>query len=385
VLLLVLLIAFCTYWYIQPIGSVSYKTKIIYAQSSTKKDAINWPVTSQAAIGSVDEGVLAEKPNQVAKPTASTAKLITALVVLQQKPLELGQQGPKITLTQNDVDIYNQYFARDGSVAQVQAGEQLTQYQLLQGMMLPSANNYADTLAIWTFGSLEKYQKVAQKYVDQLGLKNTKIGPDASGFNPATVSTAEDLTKLAVVAMKNKTITEIVDQPQVNLPVAGIKDNTNWLLGADGVIGIKTGNTTEAGGVYIFASKFEYDKSHSTIIVGAVQGEPTVISAIHQSRLLLGQAKSYYKLVSVAKKNQTIAVYSSSWGKNVDAIAENDLSVLRWDSTSVKPQINLNNINAPANKGVRVGVIKVGDTSTNVVLGQSLQLPDWQWRILRYF
>ncbi|MBI3494954.1 D-alanyl-D-alanine carboxypeptidase [Candidatus Saccharibacteria bacterium] len=370
--------------YVQPIGSLPPKTKSLYTPASQKVN-IAWPTASQAAIGSVDQGLLAVKPGQTTKPTASTAKLISALTILNKKPISYGQQGPKITLTQSDVDIYNQYFAKDGSVVQIKVGEQLTQYQLLQGMMLPSANNYADSLAVWAFGSLEKYQQAAQAYVNSLGLKNTKVGTDASGFDASTTSTAEDLTKLAVVAMKNKTLAEIVNQPQVDLPIAGVKENTNWLLGADGVVGIKTGHTTEAGGVYVFASKYDYDKSHSAMIVGAVQGEPIVINAIHQSRLLISQAKNNYKLVSVAKKGQAVAVYTSPWGESVNAVAAKDLSILKWNSTKLKPEIKLGYIDAPAKKGTKVGVIKAGDESSDIILQHTLQQPDWQWRILRYF
>lgn len=383
VVLVILLVASFTYLYFQPIGSVPSRAKHFYTPTS-QKVSITWPSASQAAIGSVDEGLLTNKPDQVARPTASTAKLIAAMAILDKKPIALGQQGPQITLTQSDVDIYNQYFAKDGSVAQVKAGEQLTQYQLLQGMMISSANNYSDSLAIWAFGSLEKYQKDAQKYVDSLGLKNTNIGTDASGFDPSTTSTAEDLTKLAVVAMKNKTLAEIVNQPQVELPTAGVKENTNWLLGADGVVGIKTGHTTEAGGVYVFASKYDYDKSHSVMIVGAVQGEPVVINAIRQSRLLITQAKNNYELVSVVKKDQPVAVYTSPWGKSVNAVAAKDVSILKWKSTALKPEIKLSDISAPIKSGAKVGVIKVGNESTDVILQDSLPPADWQWRISRY-
>ncbi|MDO8335889.1 MAG: serine hydrolase [Candidatus Saccharibacteria bacterium] len=384
IIIILSLLAIVTYLYVQPIGGVSPQYKALTIPLPTKT-AINWPANSQAAIGSVDDGLLTAKSNQVSKPTASTAKLVTAMTVLDKKPLQLGQKGPTITLTQNDVDIYNQYFAKDGSLAQVKVGEQLTQYQLLQGMMLPSANNYADTLAIWTFGSLEKYQLAAQKYVNKLGLKNTTVGKDASGFDPSTTSTAEDLTKLAVKAMKNKTLAEIVNQSQVDLPVAGVKDNTNWLLGADGVVGIKTGHTTEAGGVYVFASKYDYDKSHSAMIVGAVQGEPTVINAIHESRPLISQAKNNYKLSRVVKKGQIVATYHSPWGKSINAIAVNDVYVLQWKSKKIKPQIELREIMTPTNKGTKAGTITVGNISTDIILQSSLTNPDWQYRIFRYF
>lgn len=383
ILLPILLLGYCLYWYIQPIDPVSSKTKVLSVQSQPSV-AMSWPATSQAAIGSIDQGIFAIKPGQTVRPTASTAKLITALTVLQEKPLNPGEQGPTITMTQKDVDIYNQYFAKDGSVAKVDVGTKLTQYQMLQGLLLPSANNYADTLAIWAFGSLENYQKSAQKLVDKIGMQKTTVGSDASGFSPTTTSNTEDLTKLAIASIDNKVVAEIVQQPEVNLPTAGLKQNTNWLLGADGVVGLKTGNTDEAGGVYVFASKYDYDKDHQTTIVGAVQGETNVIAAIRQSRQLISQVKSNYKLVDVVQKGQTVAVYSSQWGGHVDAVAAKDVTALQWGDSKIKPIIQMDQIEVPAAKGTKVGTIKVGDVSTDIILQDDLVVPDWQWRVFRW-
>ncbi len=377
------LAALCMYWYVQPLNTVSSKTKILSVQTPAKV-AISWPATSQASIGSVDQGVLISKSDQIPKPTASTAKLITALTILKHKPFKSGEQGPTITLTQADVDIYNQYFAKDGSLAKVEVGEKLTQYQMLQGILLPSANNYADSLAIWAFGDLGKYKVAAQQLIKELDMSHTTIGSDASGFSPDTMSTAEDLTKLAAAAMKNDVIANIVRQDQVDLPVAGIKQNTNWLLGADGVVGIKTGNTNEAGGVYVFASIYKVDETHSTTIVGAVQGEPTVIAAMHQARQLIEQAKGCFKLEKIVTKGQVVATYSSPWSKEVNAVAANDVEVLTWKATEIKPKIFMKDIEVPAAKNSKVGYVKVGDSYTDVILQSPLDLPDWQWRVLRW-
>lgn len=383
VLLILGVLAFCLYWYMQPLAPISSQAQALSAEP-TGDINITWPAASQAAIGSVDQGVLAIKPKQAIKPTASTAKIVTALTVLQKKPLALGEAGPKITMTQADVDRYNQYFTKNGSVAKVTIGQQLSQYQMLQGLLLPSANNYADSLAVWTFGSLDNYQKAAQKLVDKLGMKNTKIGSDASGFSPDTVSTPEDLTKLAIAAMNNKVVASIVGQDKVNLPVAGVKQNTNWLLGADGIIGVKTGNTDQAGGVYVFASKYKLDKTHSTVIVGAVQGEPTVISAIHQARLLLNQARSQYELVNVISKGQVISTYTSPWGGKVNAIASSNLSVASWRGVNIKPKVTLRDINAPAKKGAVVGKLTAGDSSVDIILQDNFNEPPVQWRVFRW-
>ncbi len=262
-------------------------TLIFKSQRSqdTTHDAVEWG-QSQQAFGTVDDGVVAEKPSQVPMPTASTAKLITALTVLNKKPLKLGEQGPRVTMTQQDVESFNYYYAIGGSTAAVQTGVQLSEYQLLQGVLLPSANNLADTLAIWAFGSLKEYQKAAQEYVESIGAADTTVGVDASGFSPTTRSTASDLTRIGIEAAKHPVIKEIVGQKSVTLPVAGEKQNTNWLLGEDGVFGGKTGNTDEAKGVFVFMSK-QMIEGKEFVMVGAVQGEPTVRDAILQSEKVI--------------------------------------------------------------------------------------------------
>ena len=185
---------------------------------------------------------------------ASTIKIITALAILDKKPLQTGQQGPYITLGTSDVAIYQDYLRRGGSVAKVAAGEKISQYQALQAMLLPSANNIADSLVIWAFGSQKAYLSYAADFVASIGLKNTHLA-DASGFSPNSTSTAEDLVTAGLKAMRNPVIAEIVAQKQAKIPIAGVIQNVNWLLGKDGIIGIKTGHTDEAGGCYLFASR----------------------------------------------------------------------------------------------------------------------------------
>ena len=135
------------------------------ANQSTAGDInLTWPVHGEAAVGAVGYGVLATHGDQKAQPTASAAKIMTALAILKQHPLNLGQQGPTLTLTQADVDSYNTYVAEDGSVAKVAAGEQITEYQLLEALLLPSADNIADTLAKWSYGSISSYESPRQMH-----------------------------------------------------------------------------------------------------------------------------------------------------------------------------------------------------------------------------
>jgi D-alanyl-D-alanine carboxypeptidase (penicillin-binding protein 5/6) len=347
-----------------------------------------WPSGGEAAFGAIGYGVLATQSTQTPEPTASVAKLITALAVLQKYPLALGQQGPLLTLTASDVALYTQYEAEDGSTVVVQAGEQLTEYQALQAMLLPSANNIADSLAMWAFGSLASYQTYASQLVATLGLSDTHIGADASGFLPTTTSTANDLVHLGIIALKNPVIAQITAQAQANLPIAGVVYNVNRLLGTDGIIGIKTGNSDQAGGVYLFAAEDVLDATHTITIVGAVQDQTTLATALGAAVPLLNSIKTGFSLVSVVHAGQTVGAYRTPWKTTVNAVAENDVSTILWDNTAPTTHLGLRASKAPKPTGTTVGTLSIASAtttvSTPVQLSSALAKPPFLWRLLRF-
>ncbi len=87
-------------------------------------------------------------------PVASLTKLMTAYVVLHDHPLAPDEAGPTITVTQADVVDYDTDTVDDDANAQVALGERLTERQVLSGLLVHSADNYADLLARWDAGSI---------------------------------------------------------------------------------------------------------------------------------------------------------------------------------------------------------------------------------------
>ena len=332
IIILIVLAAAAVFGYSRPLPLINPHNSLkLGAQGVTKLD---WPSSGQAAVGAVNYGLLASSGYQTPKPTASIAKLVTALAVLNKYPLGPGQQGPVITLTAADVALYDQYAAEDGSVVTVQAGEQITEYQALEAMMLPSANNMADSLAIWAFGSLSNYGTFANQFVTTLGLKNTHIGSDASGFLPDTTSTATDLVTLGMDVLKTPVLAAITDETQATLPVVGVVNNVNWLLGQDGIIGIKTGNSNQAGGVYLFAADDNVNSSQTVTIVGAVQGLANLQTALDQTVTLLTSVKQNFTLSTLVKAGQVVGYYQTPWKDIIPATAKNDLSAVIWKGTA---------------------------------------------------
>ncbi len=374
------LLLFAGFLYARPLPLLTPEKKVL-ALSVQKQPNITWPAGSQAAFGTVESGLLKSQPGEIVRPTASTIKLLTALTVLDAKPLKPGEQGPLITLAQADMDIYNDYYAKDGSLVQVGVGEQLSQRQMLEGILVSSANNYADSLAIWAFGSLEKYRAAAQAMAGKLSLKHTTVGGDASGFSPSTTSTAGDLTTLGIAAIKHPVVAQIVQLPETTLPLAGVKRSTNWLLGDEGVVGIKTGNTNEIGGVFVFAYNHQVDESHKITIVGAIQGKPTIFEAVLEARSFIRQIKTYFSVVTPIKKGEVLATYEAPWGQKVSAVADSDISFVAGPGGAAKLQLHADSITSNTKKGSSVGTVALSNSSAKIITTGQLAEPTWQWRV----
>jgi D-alanyl-D-alanine carboxypeptidase (penicillin-binding protein 5/6) len=286
---------------------------------------------------------------------ASTAKIITALTVLNAKPLVLGEQGPAITLSASDAALYDSYVAQGGSVVRVNAGEQISEYQMLQAMLLPSANNIADSLAVWAFGSLPDYAAAANSYLAQAGLTHTHVGTDASGFAPSTTGTAGDLARLGELAMQDPALAQIAGQTTANgIPVVDSVKNVNFLLGTDNIIGIKTGNTDQAGGVFVSAARATVNGKPVTIVTSLV-GAPTLFQALKDSLPLIQSAQANFKPATVITKDSIAGRYQQPWGGSVIAVAAKNLTVNTWNGTTVSSTIQLQPVPASAQAGQTAG------------------------------
>jgi D-alanyl-D-alanine carboxypeptidase (penicillin-binding protein 5/6) len=230
-----------------------------------------WPVYGQAAV-QIGQSQVQAGPNQHAAAIASVAKVMTAYLVLRDHPLRLGQDGSTITLTDADVADTDRRRGRRESVVSIAAGEQLTERQALEALLLPSANNIAAVLARWDAGSVGRFVARMNATARSLGMTNTRY-TDPSGYDDATVSTAADQVRLVDRAMRLPVFASIVATPSATLPVAGTVHNTNTLLGRNGFVGVKTGSTAAAGGCFAFRA-IRWIHGEPTTITGVVLGQP---------------------------------------------------------------------------------------------------------------
>jgi D-alanyl-D-alanine carboxypeptidase (penicillin-binding protein 5/6) len=230
-----------------------------------------WPAHGQAAV-QIGQSQVQAGPNQHAAAIASVAKVMTAYLVLRDHPLRPGQDGPTITLTDADVADTDRRRRRQESVVSIAAGEQLTERQALQALLLPSANNIAAVLARWDAGSADRFVARMNATGRSLGMTHTRY-TDPSGYDDATVSTAADQVRIVDRAMRLPVFASIVATPSATLPVAGTVHNTNTLLGHNGFVGVKTGSTAAAGGCFAFRA-IRWIDGKRTKITGVVLGQP---------------------------------------------------------------------------------------------------------------
>ena len=229
-----------------------------------------WPAQGQAAV-QMGQSRIQTTPNQQPAPIASVAKVMTAYLVLRDHPLQLGEQGPTITLTDADVADAERRRARHESVVSVAAGEQLSERQALLALLLPSANNIAVVLARWDADSGREFVERMNATARSMGMTHTSY-TDPSGYDDATVSTAADQVRIVDRGMSMPVFASIVGTQSATLPVAGIVHNTDTLLGHNGFVGVKTGSDSAAGGCFAFRAIRRVDGKQTTI-TGVVLGQ----------------------------------------------------------------------------------------------------------------
>lgn len=368
-------------WTLQrPLDQIAANIDSSVLTTLTTNSKVVWPGGVQAAVGVVDSSILDTNGAQTPLPTASTAKILTALVILNSKPLELSQPGPTITITEQDVARYTTYHSNDGSVVPVRAGEQLSEYQALQAIMLPSANNIADSLAIWAFGSLDNYKTAATAYLTAHNIENTHLGSDASGLDPGTISTAHDLVLLGELAMQNPVLAQIVGQKSVDkFPVAGTIKNVNYLLGTANIIGLKTGNSDQAGGVFVSASTTSVNGKPTTIVTALV-GASNLAAAVDGSLPVVQSAQANFESLPLIKANKVIGYYLTKWGSRSEIVTSRDISQTVWGGQKAvlkKPVLS------PIDAGVSAGTVvgKFPDSDTKLTLRNSIPRPTLLWRL----
>lgn len=182
--------------------------------------------------------ILFEKNSQKRVQIASLTKMMTGLIAATELPRE------KIVTVKH---LSPQYLDATMGLA---IGDKVKASELMHGLLIPSGSDAAQVLAQEVAGSEEAFVKKMNSTAVLLGLSNTHFSNVVGYDSASNYSTAEDMTKLAKVVLKNKQISEIVAKKSYTAKSEAGKKyylvNTNALLGPS-FKGVKTGTTVAAG------------------------------------------------------------------------------------------------------------------------------------------
>lgn len=316
-----------------------------YAIAPGSLGTIAWPSPGEGAIAVLGTGIMASSPAEKMVPIASLTKMMTALVVLHDHPLRLGGEGPTFTMTEADYQAWVHASQSDESNVPVRVGEQLSEQQLLEALLIPSADNIADFLAEWDAGSIAKFVVKMNAEAKALGLHSTSYA-DASGVNPASRSTAANQAVVAATLMANPVVRSIVSHPTLTYPVAGTIRNYNPALGVDGIVGIKSGYTSEAGGCLATAA-YRSVGGQSVLVISVATGQPDgLYGAARADEALLTRGTTFLRswrptLAPVTIAQAAAGVAQATAGSQVTplALAVPVPSIVAWPGLKLRATV----------------------------------------------
>lgn len=233
--------------------------------------------------------ILFDKNGNKTTPMASTTKIMTAIIVVENSNLS------------DIVTIDSKSAGTGGSRLGLKKNDKITVNDLLYGLMLRSGNDAAVALAIHVGGSVEGFAELMNKKARKLNLTSTHFmvphGLDMDGH----YTTAYELAKMADYALKNKKLKEIVSTKTCTININNnpkVISNTNELLGSvSGVYGVKTGFTNGAGRCLVTACKRD-----SLDIITVIIGADTKKIRTSDSMKLIEYSFKNYKIINIKKK-----------------------------------------------------------------------------------
>lgn len=351
------------------------------AVEAAAASALVWPETGTSGVSVTGVGRTASTTE--AAPIASITKVVSSLMVLDRVPLALGEQGPSYSFPQSAANQHTQYLNRNESALAVPTGGSLTLYQMLQGTLIGSANNYIDRLAREVWGSDREFAQAAEIWLSARGLTGTRI-VEPTGIDPANRSTPDDLTRLAEIAMANPVIREIVGTAVVVLPGADEVVNTNPLLGSDGVNGIKTGLLR--GDWNLLSSKEATIGDTTVLLTAAVLGQEDSDQRSAATVSLFAQVEEELRTQPVSVPAGTeVGEVTTLWGAGSPVVTAEDARVVLWNGAAATTAVTELRLGDTRGARGRVGTLTVtgpvDSIGVDLVLATTVDDPDFWWRL----
>ncbi|MEW2152094.1 serine hydrolase [Streptomyces albidoflavus] len=370
-LVILLLIVFAVVQSVRPLpeGTLALTAEETYTFQG-EEPAMPWPTEGQATVTVDGIGSLGSYGEQKPIPIGSVAKVMTAYTILREHPVKKGTEGERLTIDAKAQRDYEN--AGQESTVKVTEGQKISVKEAIEAIMLPSANNIARQLARWdSDGDEAAFVEKMNKYAAELGMENTTY-TDPSGLKETTVSSAEDQVKLGKAVMEFETFSSVVRLPNYESTTSGQREkNYNFLVPMYGVVGIKTGSTTKAGGNLLFAAEKVVD-GEKQLIIGAVFGQhapPILDTATARSKDLILRTQELLTSKPVVRKGDVVGHVDDGLGSTTPVVATKDVPAVGWPGLTVKLALDDGGKALPheAKAGTKVGVLSVGDGTGDAV------------------
>jgi D-alanyl-D-alanine carboxypeptidase/D-alanyl-D-alanine carboxypeptidase (penicillin-binding protein 5/6) len=202
---------------------------------------------SAVLIEAEGHGIVAGKNAHVPMPMASTTKIMTALVAIENIPYD-----KVVRINGNAVGV-------EGSSVYLKAGEELSFSDLLYSLMLASANDAAEAIDYYLCGSIDDFTRLMNEKAHELGLENTHFTNPHGLSDSEHYTTAKELAMLSARALENEAFREIVSKRSYSFlsdkTRRSIANHNRLLASYKGCIGVKTGFTKKDGRCLVSAAE----------------------------------------------------------------------------------------------------------------------------------
>ena len=346
--------------------------------SADESDEIDITAGSYILIDNKTNKVLCKKDENKKMYPASTTKIVTAIMVLENCNLD-----DTVTASYDAVMSIPEGY----SSANIQIGEQLSVEQLLELLLVHSANDAANILAEHVGGSVESFVTMLNTRLNELGISNTHFTNAFGMHDENHYTTASDLAKIMKYCLKNETFRKIAGKASCAIPATNkygprSYSSTNELLNSNSsnyykyLIAGKTGYTSQAKECLVSTAYKD-----NLELIGVVLYSNSRFS---DSRKLYEYGYSNYSIKNIVNENDLItSVKVSNATKQTEDLnllsSETIEALVNNNSTSeIKPEITLNeNISAPIEEGTPLGKVTYNiegvSYTTNIIAEHSVE------------
>ena len=350
------------------------------AEESSASDTSFDVLAKNAILVDLDFGeILFEKNAHDKAYPASITKVMTALLTLEA--IDQGKFGLEDVVTVPAEAMEG--LAADGSTQNIQAGEQMSIHNLLYCLLVASANEAANILAIQVSGSVSDFVDLMNQRAEELGCTGTHFANPHGLHSDDHYTTAYDIYLFTQEAMKNPTFQEIVATKEYYVPATNLSEqrhffNTNGLLSRlkytdyvyEYATGIKTGHTNESGQCLVSSAE-KNDRTLMAVVLGAasvvLEDGRTQIQSFTESKKLLEHGFNDFARKTILDTSTLVATLPVTLSKDADSVIVHPAETLECylpsdvDPAEFEQTVTLNaeSVEAPVTKGQVLGRITV--------------------------